>query len=216
MDWLTRKTLHVILVVVVFGLCSCNGSLCGGTSYLDGYPAFAGHGLVNLVVEIPAGTNDKWSVEEASGSLKWELKDGRRRVIQYLPYPTNYGMIPRTSLPYEIGGDGDPLDALLLGLKVERGAVVHARPIGVLRLIDGGERDDKVLTVPIAGPLSDVVNLETLASRYPGTREIIETWFTNYKGPARLRSRGFGDAAEAIAVVREASRYYEVNARSSE
>ena len=68
----------------------------------------ANQGLIHFVVEIPAGTNAKWEVDKATGGLHWEQKDGRPRVVQYLAYPGNYGMIPSTSLPYEIGGDGEP------------------------------------------------------------------------------------------------------------
>jgi inorganic pyrophosphatase len=160
------------------------------------------------VVEIPAGTNDKWEVDKTTGRLHWELKNGVPRVVQYLAYPGNYGMVPRTALPRELGGDGDPLDVLVLGPAIERGAVITARPIGVLKLVDDGERDDKILAVPTEGPLSDVTDLETLDARYAGVRQIVEIWFTHYKGPGRLESKGFGDADEALEVVEEAAGYY--------
>ncbi len=199
--------------------------------FVAGYAALADErrGLIHFVVEIPAGGNDKWEVDKRTGELHWEQKDGRPRVVQYLPYPGNYGMIPRTSLPSEVGGDGDPLDVLLLGRRVERGRVVRARPIGLLRLVDGGERDDKILAVPLEGPLSDVRDMRSLDTHYPGVRTIVETWFTRYKSTrvaapdeaetrstsetetrrAPMRSEGFGDADEALRVVREASRYFE-------
>ena len=181
-------------------------------SFVDGYPAFPDadptSALFHFVVEIPAGTNDKWEVDKETGGLHWEEKDGRPRVVQYLAYPGNYGMIPSTTLPEAIGGDGDPLDVLLLGPALERGSVVVARPIGVLRLLDGGERDDKILAVREEGPLSDVRNLSMLDSRYAGARTIIETWFTSYKGPGKMTSDGFGEAEEALAVIREASRHF--------
>jgi inorganic pyrophosphatase len=183
------------------------------TRFVDGYPAFpngtATEGLIHFVVEIPAGTNDKWEVDKSTGGLHWEQKDGRPRVVQYLAYPGNYGMIPSTSLPYERGGDGDPLDVLLLGPAVERGSVVFARPIGVLRLLDNGERDDKIIAVQAEGPLSDVHDLASLDAKYHGVRTIIETWFANYKGPGRIESGGFGDAAQALSIVLEASRYFD-------
>lgn len=189
-------------------------------SFVDGYPAFPSGSpsgsssgnqatdLFHFVVEIPAGTNDKWEVDKETGGLHWEEKDGRPRVVQYLAYPGNYGMIPSTTLPYAIGGDSDPLDVLLLGPAIERGSIVLARPIGMLRLLDGGERDDKVIAVGESGPLSDVRDLATLDAHYCGARTIIETWFTNYKGPGGMTSNGFGDAEEALAVIREASRYF--------
>jgi inorganic pyrophosphatase len=202
--------------LLILGLAACGGSLLRKVSYLDGYPALAGSGLVNVVVEIPAGTNEKWEVDKTSGALRWEQNAGIHRVIQYLPYPANYGMIPRTSLPRELGGDGDPLDVLLLGPRVDRGTLVEARPIGVLRLLDDGDRDDKILGVGTSGPLSDVVDLESFDSRFPGARLILETWFANYKGPGRVTSGGFDDAAAAMDMVLEASQYYEVHAERTE
>lgn len=208
MNSMTRKRLRVLATLVSLGLFACNHSLSRVPNHLDGHPAFAEPGLIHVVVEIPARTNEKWQVEKASGSLEWERENGKPRVVQYPAYPGNYGMIPRTSLPYEVGVDGDPLDVLLLGPRVERGSVVRARPIGVLRLVDDGERDDKILAVPMQGPLSDVTDLESLDAKYQGVRPIIETWFTNYKGPGRITSSGYGDAPDAVAVVEEASRYY--------
>lgn len=210
---MNNKILVTVLLLLTLGLTGCNRLSSPKVNHLDGHPALLEGEFVNVVVEIPAGTNDKWEVEKTYGTLHWEQKDGKPRVVQYLAYPGNYGMIPRTSLPRELGGDGDPLDVLVLGPQVERGAVLHARPIGVLRLIDDGDRDDKILAVQTSGPLSDIESLEALKASYGGALLIIETWFTNYKGPGRLTSTGFGDATTAMAVVREASQYYEKNAR---
>jgi inorganic pyrophosphatase len=177
-------------------------------NFLSGYPAMPDPGLVHVVVEIPAGTNEKWEVAEDGRSIEWELEDGEPRVVAYLAYPANYGMIPGTLLPRESGGDGDPLDVVLLGPALERGSVAVARPIGVLLLLDDGERDDKVLAVPLTGPLSDARDLADLQRRYPGVLAIIETWFTHYKGPGRLASRGLAGRAEALRIIEEASAHY--------
>ena len=71
-------------------------------------------------------------------------------------------MVPRTLLPESDGGDGDPLDVIILGPAVPRGSVVEVRPVAVLDLLDQGERDDKILAVPVSGPLSDVIDLKSL------------------------------------------------------
>ena len=80
---------------------------------------------------------------------------------------------------------------------------------GMLRMLDHGEQDDKILAVPLQGPLSDVVDLASLDAGYAGSRQIVETWFTHYKGPGRLVSEGFGDVADAMVVIQEASSYFE-------
>ena len=65
----------------------------------------------------------------------------------------------------------------LLGGQVERGKVVQARPIVVL--VDRGESDDKILAVQTSGPLSDVVDLESLESRYKGALPIIKIFMVS-------------------------------------
>ena len=72
------------------------------------------------IVEIPAGACEKWEVK-LDGVMRWDMKDGKPRHVKYLGYPCNYGMVPRTMLGKELGGDGDPLDVLMLGPAVPRG-----------------------------------------------------------------------------------------------
>jgi inorganic pyrophosphatase len=160
---------------------------------------------VRAVVEIPAGTSEKWEVVEDGRALAIERQDGQRRRIDYLPYPSNYGFIPRTRLTTDEGGDGDPVDVVILGPATPCGAVVDARIVGALRLLDDGEQDDKVLAVRPEAPLGDVHDLDELRDRYPGVLDILETWFVHYKGPGN-RSRGFVGAAAARSIVTEAVR----------
>ncbi len=173
------------------------------------YPAVAEAGLVNLLVEIPAGTQQKWEAMKSGDGLKWDRKDGQLRVINYLPYPGNYGMIPRTLLPRDAGGDGDPLDVIMLGSSVPRATVIAVKPIAVLRLLDDGEQDDKILAVPLEGSMSDVNSLAELNQRYSGVTQIIELWFTRYKGPGRMESQGYADNDAAWEMINIASRAFE-------
>ena len=173
------------------------------------YPAIAEAGLVNLLVEIPAGTQQKWEAMKSGDGLKWDRKDGQLRVIKYLPYPGNYGMIPRTLLPREAGGDGDPLDVIMLGSSVPRATVIAVKPIAVLRLLDDGEQDDKILAVPLEGPMSDVNSLAELNQRYSGVTQIIELWFTRYKGPGRMESQGYANSDAAWEMINISSSAFE-------
>ncbi|MDX1396241.1 MAG: inorganic diphosphatase [Gemmatimonadota bacterium] len=176
---------------------------------VSGHETFGAPGVVNVVVEIPAGTNAKWQAEKTGEGLEWELEDGEPRVIRYLPYPANYGLIPRTLLPSAMGGDGDPLDVLLLGPARERGAVVAARPIGVLRLLDGGEQDDKLLVVESEGVFSEIASLEDLRARFPGVVEIVATWFGNYKGPGEVEVLEASGIAAALEIIEYAAGAFE-------
>lgn len=172
----------------------------GAANYITAYPAMPRDGVANAVIEIPTGTSAKWEVVEPGSKIAWEMEDGLPRMIDYLAYPANYGMIPRTRLPNERGGDGDPLDVIVLGPAVARGAVVEARVLGVLQLLDGGEQDDKIVAVLEGDPLAEAGSIEELDAKFPGVSAIVETWFASYKGPGVLESRGFAgrDAAQQV------------------
>ncbi len=161
-------------------------------------------GTVNAFIEIPAGTNEKWEVQQSSGKLEIERKDGKPRVVAYLGYPGNYGFIPQTVQSAETGGDGDPLDVLVIGGPAERGSVVRAKLIGVLTLTDTGERDDKLIAVMPGTAFASLDSIAALNAKYPGVTTIIETWFMHYKGPGRIVSKGFAPATKANAALAEA------------
>ena len=174
--------------------------------FLDGFAAFSEGGRdAHAVIEIPAGTSAKWMIRSSDGAFFWERQNGRRRVVDYLAYPVNYGIVPHTR-----AWDGDPLDVLVLGSALPRGSVWQVRPIGVLHLTDDGARDDKILTVRPGSPLGTVRDLEGLREAYPGVTDILRTWFTHYKGSGgTLESRGYGDADEARQLIHEAEETYE-------
>jgi inorganic pyrophosphatase len=161
-------------------------------------------GSVNALIEIPAGTNAKWEVRKQDGALAWEFENGRPRVVDYLAYPANYGMIPRTLLARKDGGDGDPLDVIVLGPALERGSIARVHVIGALRLTDTGERDDKLIAAAMGSPFESVRDIADLESDFPGVTEIVEIWFSNYKGRDVLQASGFGDAKSANAILERA------------
>lgn len=153
---------------------------------------------VLLAVEIPAG-----------GITKYEIgKDGLIYVdrFQQMPvaYPANYGSMPRT-----LAGDGDPLDALVFTREaLHPGTLVRFRPIGVLRMRDGGAADEKILGVPTDkldptySAIRDIGDLPAIE------RQRIEAFFRVYKdlpeGRKTVELAGFGDAGEARKAIAEA------------
>ena len=172
-------------------------TLVGAKNFLSGYQPINDDGSVNVVIEIPSGTNSKWEVSKSDGALKWTYKNGTPRVVNYLSYPGNYGMIPQTILPKESGGDGDPLDVLVLGPTVPRGSVIGVKIIGILHLLDDGEKDDKLIAVTRSTLLYQVNSIEELDQVYAGISAILETWFSNYKGPGKIQSLGYGNEKAA-------------------
>ena len=184
-------------------------TLIGEKNFLRDYKPTDSSGNINVVVEIPAGTNAKWEVDKTTGHLAWEFKQGKPRIVAYLGYPGNYGMIPGTILSKEQGGDGDPLDVVVIAPAVARGRVVKARPIGVLKLLDGGEQDDKIIAVLSDSPLGGVSGLDELQREFKGITDILEIWFSNYKGPGKMESKGFAGAAEARDIINDAVADYE-------
>jgi len=152
---------------------------------------------INMVVEIPAGTIAKYEMNKHSHQLVIDSVNGQPRYINYLGYPGNYGMIPNTILTKDKGGDGDPLDVILLGSAVERGSVQKVNIIGVLELLDNGEQDDKLVAINPSSKWSRVMDIEDLDTFYPGSRTIIETFFQNYKGKGEMQLKGWSGKSRA-------------------
>ena len=68
--------------------------------------------------------DQKWEVSTIDGYLKWEYSNNSYRTVKYLPYIANYGFVPQTLYSKDLGGDGDPVDVILLGEKKKMGAVI--------------------------------------------------------------------------------------------
>lgn len=215
-----NKSKHIILItlaLLVVTLLACNNKATNksvdvvndNNLITDFIPLFE-DGDINVAVEIPAGTLEKWEVDKSNGQPKLEYVDGKPRIIKYLGYPGNYGMIPRTLLSKELGGDGDPLDVIALGPPVERGSIIKCKLIGVMFLIDRGEQDDKLIAIMENSPLYELDNLEELKQDYNGAADILQTWFINYKGAGKMVSKGFGDKEQALKILTSAIEAYQI------
>ncbi len=183
--------------------------LKGEKHFLAGYDPVNVDGTVNVVIEIPAGTTAKYMVNNDTGMMELEQKNGAPRYVQYLGYPCNYGNVPRSVLSKKKGGDGDAVDALVLGPSVPTGSVVRGRALGVMQLTDGGEKDDKLVVVMEGTPFFKMRTLTELNAKFPGVLSILQTWFTSYKGVDKdgkllLSSTGFKGRADAINLVGDA------------
>ena len=159
-------------------------------------PVVAGD-YIRVVVEIPTGSVQKWEVDKTEGNLKWEFRDGSPRAIKYLGYPGNYGMVPRTLQGRKSGGDGDPVDVLILGQPVPRGSVVTARIIGMLNMTDKGMQDDKLIAVLKGSAFEEIDTIKQLDKKFPDTSTIIRRWFANYKGREKISIKGYSGRKSA-------------------
>ena len=151
----------------------------------DPYTLPSGDGeTLNVVVEIPAGTSHKIEYHPGSGYQNDTLADGSTRIIDFLPYPGNYGFVPSTLMDEARGGDGDALDVLVIGESVPTGTVMRVRPIGALMLRDAGEIDTKIIAVPenLEKRTFSVDNFLDFSLGNDSAKQIVELWFLNYKG----------------------------------
>ena len=183
--------------------------MVGKKNFLFDYKNFITPLTVNVVIEIPKNTNEKWEVSKLDGSLEHEFFMGAPRIINYLPYPINYGMIPRTVLPLQLGGDGDPVDAIVLGDALPRGEVVEAKVLGLIKMKDMGEVDDKVITVNKNSDYFKFNSIEEFRENNPKIMENIIAWFQNYKGNNLVKIEGVVSEVEAIELIKFASKSFD-------
>ncbi|GAD10251.1 inorganic pyrophosphatase [Gluconobacter frateurii NBRC 103465] len=127
---------------------------------------------INVVIEIPQGSQVKYEVDKESGAIFVD-----RFLFTPMAYPAAYGFIPGT-----LAADGDPADALVLApAAVVPGAVIRARPIGMLKMEDESGQDEKIICVPhdkIHSQFTDVKSIDDLPEI---TRKAIEHFFERYK-----------------------------------
>src|SRR3954469_18588784 len=92
--------------------------------------------LFPVVVEVPKGSKNKYELDKPTGLIRVD-----RVLFSSVQYPANYGFIPRTYCE-----DHDPLDVLILGQEpVTPLTLLMAKPIGVMKMVDQGEADDKII-----------------------------------------------------------------------
>ncbi len=125
---------------------------------------------VTALIEISRGSRAKYEIDKVSGLLRLD-----RVLYSAMYYPTNYGFIPRTYC-----GDRDPLDILVISqMSLEPRSLVEARPIGVMRMVDSGEGDDKIIAVAVKD--MSVAHIEDIEELPESFRLEIMNFFEVYK-----------------------------------
>ena len=155
--------------------------------------------LLNVVVEIPRGSRNKYEMDKRTGMLKLD-----RVLYSSVHYPGEYGFIPQT-----YAQDDDPLDALVMSTAPTfPGCVIEVRPVGIFRMTDRDEMDEKILCVPARDPLYE--EYRTIASVAPHFLKEVQHFFSIYKDleGGRVHAIGWEDADAARATVIEAMARY--------
>jgi inorganic pyrophosphatase len=127
-------------------------------------------GVVNVLIEIAGGSKNKYEYDKDLQAFALD-----RVLYSSVKYPYDYGFIPNT-----LADDGDPLDGMvLMDEPTFPGCVIAARPVGFLEMIDGGDRDEKILCVPDKDPrYAHVKSLKDIA---PHRLDEIAEFFRSYK-----------------------------------
>ena len=155
----------------------------------------------SAVIEIPKGSSCKYELDKKTGMLRLD-----RVLYTATHYPANYGFIPRT-----YADDGDPLDVLVLcSEQIFPMTLVKVYPIGVMRMIDGGKLDDKIIAVPFSDPTyRGIKSIDELPAHI---FDEIMHFFTVYKQLENKQTavKELFDYKDAIEIVRKAIEDYEV------
>lgn len=157
-----------------------------------------GHNL-NAVVEFPAESNTTIDYTELSESFKKNHRENKK----YLPYLGNYGFIAGTQTKTSEQGDGYPVDILILSEFQKTGKTMEVKPVALLKLIDKGDLDYKVIALP-ANEKEDAFHISQyseLKKQYPAITIMIEDWFIEYNKIDAKNIVGWGDEKEAMAYV---------------
>ncbi|MRT41691.1 inorganic diphosphatase [Enterobacteriaceae bacterium RIT702] len=151
------------------------------------------------VTEIPAGGMIKYETDAKTGFIFADR-------FQSMPvaYPANYG-----SLTQSLAGDGDPLDVIFYTrAPLQPGTLIKLRPIGVLKMIDGGEKDDKIVAVPTSKIDPTYDDIKEMSDLPKIEQERLQAFFRVYKqlpdGRKKVELNGFEDAAKAKTEIKQA------------
>lgn len=158
--------------------------------------------VMNVIVEIPKFSKNKYEIDKETGIIALD-----RVMHTAQDYPFDYGFVPQT-----LFDDGDALDVVLITTyPLAPGILVKARPVAIMEMIDGGERDDKVVAVPVDDPrFADVQDIGDLNPHF--SKEMTH-FFETYK-KVQNKSVEVGSwhgAAEAKQAFERSRQMYEDN-----
>jgi len=126
--------------------------------------------LFPAIIEVPKGSKTKYELDKSCGMIRVD-----RILYSSVQYPANYGFIPRTYCE-----DHDPLDVLVLGQDpVVPLSIMRAKPIGLMKMLDHGEADDKVIAVHADDP--EYAHYDSMTQLPPHRMMEVKRFFEDYK-----------------------------------
>lgn len=159
---------------------------------LSRIPAQPKPGLINVLIEIPKGSKNKYEFDKDMQAFALD-----RVLYSSVQYPYDYGFVPNT-----LADDGDPLDGMvMMDQPTFPGCVIAARPIGMLEMIDGGDRDEKILCVPDKDPR--YANIKSLKDVPQHRLDELAEFFKTYKNLEKkvTEIRGWQDVDQVMPLV---------------
>ena len=156
--------------------------------------------VVTAVVEIPRGSRNKYELDKVSGQFRLD-----RVLFSAVHYPGDYGFIPRT-----LHEDNDPLDIIvLINEPTFTGCQIDCRPLGVLKMLDRHEPDDKIIAVPSNDPYyHEYFDIADISQHY---LKEVEHFFHIYKDleGRRVEIVGWEKSEVACQVIQDSIERYE-------
>jgi inorganic pyrophosphatase len=164
--------------------------------------------VINVVIEIPLNAEPvKYEVDKSTGAIFVD-----RILSTPMRYPCNYGYVPGT-----LGGDGDPLDALvILPLPLIPGSVIRCAPVGMLKMTDEAGADEKLVVVPDGKVFAGYADIADISSVSAHWLDRIGHFFAHYKDLEKgkwVKLDGWAGAAEAKAEIEAGIARYSAEAR---
>ena len=160
---------------------------------------------INVVVEIPKGSDIKYEIDKEIGILRID-----RKLSPSMVYPGNYGFIPQT-----LSGDGDAADVLVIGeITVLPVTVLNSRPIGLLITEDDKGEDSKIISVPSSVIDPTVSHVRDIVDIQPYVRHQLEHFFQHHKDLEKgkfVKILGWKNRIDAIRLVTESMNRYQMN-----
>ncbi len=154
---------------------------------------------VNVIIEINKGSKNKYEIDKETGMLALD-----RVAHTAQDFPFDYGFIPQT-----LWDDDDALDVIVLTTHpLMPGILVRVRPVGIMHMIDTGEKDDKIISVPFDDPRWNTVRSLNNINKH--TLKEMEHFFSTYKKiqDKEVKVTGFSGKKEAEKAIDRAKRMY--------